>query len=221
MDYRAVIQQSLDYIEDNLRADITAEELAGQAGFSLYHYYRLFQAATGLPVMQYILRRRLLHGIYAIRQGSGKTDAALDYGFDTYAGFYRAFRREFGCPPSAFLKSCRAHRPYRINLMQEEHIMITQKKAAQILGRWGMEDQPIRSIYYESTGRRNENVYDVGGQYVLKFTAHPEGMKNHIRVSKAIGQAGLLAAVPLPALDGAEIVREGEVYFCLYRRLEG
>ena len=62
MDIRATIQKSLDYIEENLQAEITAAELADMAGFSLFHYYRLFQQATGLPVMQYILRRRLLRG---------------------------------------------------------------------------------------------------------------------------------------------------------------
>ena len=82
-------------------------ELADQAGFSLFHYYRLFQQSTGLPVMQYILRRRLLHGIYAIKQGSSMIDASLRYGFDTYAGFYKAFCREFGATPSAFLESGR------------------------------------------------------------------------------------------------------------------
>ena len=77
MDNRKIIQESLDYIEDNLQTEITAAELAGMAGFSLFHYYRLFQQATGLPVMQYILRRRLLHGVYAISKGSTKIDAAL------------------------------------------------------------------------------------------------------------------------------------------------
>ena len=68
MDDRTIIQRSLDYIEDDLQAEITAAELADMAGFSLFHYYRLFQRATGLPVMQYILRRRLLHGVYAMKQ---------------------------------------------------------------------------------------------------------------------------------------------------------
>ena len=75
MDNRTIIQKSLDYIEENLQTEITAAELAAQAGFSLFHYYRLFQQATGLPVMQYILRRRLLHGVYAISKGSTKIDA--------------------------------------------------------------------------------------------------------------------------------------------------
>lgn len=101
MDTRQIIQKSLDYIEDNLQTDITAEELAEEAGFSLFHYYRLFQQATGLPVMQYILRRRLLHGVYAMKRGMSRIDGALRYGFDTYAGFYRAFCREFGTTPTS------------------------------------------------------------------------------------------------------------------------
>lgn len=122
MDTRVIIQQGLDYIEDNLQAEITAAELADLAGFSLFHYYRLFQQATGLPVMQYILRRRLLHGAYAMHRGATKLDAALAYGFDTYAGFYRAFCREFGSTPSEFLRFCRAKRPYRIDITKEEHM---------------------------------------------------------------------------------------------------
>ena len=128
MDTRTTIQQSLDYIEENLKTEITAGELADMAGFSLFHYYRLFQQATGLPVMQYILRRRLLHGVYAMKLGLSKTDAALLYGFDTYPGFYKAFCREFGATPSAFLKSCRAKRPYRIDITKEEHMTVTHKK---------------------------------------------------------------------------------------------
>ena len=42
MDNRTIIQKSLDYIEDNLQTEITAAELAEMAGFSLFHYYRLF-----------------------------------------------------------------------------------------------------------------------------------------------------------------------------------
>ena len=94
MDNRSVIQQSLDYIEDNLKAEITAAELAEMAHLSLFYYYRVFQQVTGLPVMQYIQRRRLLHGVCAMKQGSGKLDAALNHGFDTYAGFYKAFCRD-------------------------------------------------------------------------------------------------------------------------------
>ncbi len=221
MDNRATIQKSLDYIEDHLQTEITAGELAEMAHISLFHYYRLFQQATGFPVMQYILRRRLLHGVYAMKQGSTKIDAALRYGFDTYAGFYKAFCREFGCTPSEFLKSCRAKRPYRIDLMKEEHMTVTHKKIACVLKNWNLEQETISDIYYEGTGSKNENACYVGEEFVLKYTANPGKLKNHIEVSKAIAGVGLLAAVPVETVDGKEYVQDGELYFYLTKRLPG
>ena len=94
---REIIQKSLDYIEENLKCEITARELCERAGFSLFHYYRLFHTAVGMPVMQYILRRKLLNAIYEISRGEKMIDVALAYGFETHAGFYKAFVRELGC----------------------------------------------------------------------------------------------------------------------------
>ena len=221
MDHRDRLQKSLDYIEDNLQTEITAAELAEMAGFSLFHYYRLFQQATGLPVMQYIQRRRLLHGVYAMKQGSSKIDAALLYGFDTYAGFYKAFCREFGSTPSAFLKSCRAKRPYRIDLTKEEHMTVTHKKAAQILQNWNMGDATITDIYYEGTGNRNDSACYVGDKYVLKYTGNLGKLKNHIEVSKAIESVGLMSATPILTADGQQYIQDNELYFYLTRRLNG
>lgn len=221
MDNRRMIQSSLDYIEDNLRTQITAAELAAMAGFSLYHYYRLFQQAIGLPVMQYILRRRLLHGVYAMKQGSAKIDAALDFGFDTYAGFYKAFCREFGSTPSEFLASSRANRPYRIDITKEEHMTVTHKKAARILKNWNLDQETVTDIYYEGTGTKNDNACYVGEKYVLKYTPNLGKLRRHIQVSRAIEGVGLLAAVPLLTSDGRDYVQDGELYFYLTKRLPG
>lgn len=221
MDTKAIIQQSLDYIEENLKTVITAAELAEAAGFSLFHYYRIFQSATGLPVMQYILRRRLLHAIYAIHQGSTKINAALLYGFDTYAGFYRAFCREFGCAPAEFIKSCRAKRPYRINLSKEEHMIVTHKKASQILKNWGLESETISDIYYEGTGEKHDGAYYVGDNYVLKFTPNLGKLMNNIELSKVIKNVGLCVAVPMVTVDGHEYISDGELYYFVTRRIPG
>ena len=221
MDHRMRIQQSLDYIEKNLQTEITAAELAEMAHFSLYHYYRLFQQATGLPVMQYILRRRLLHGVYAMKKGSTKIDAALLYGFDTYAGFYKAFCREFSSTPSEFLRSSRAKRPYRIDLTKEEHMTVTHKKASRILKRWNLEGETVTDIYSDSTGTMNDSACYVGENFVLKYTANLGKLKNHIQVSKAIAGIGLLAATPVHTADGQEYIQDGELYFYLTKRLPG
>ncbi len=221
MDHQAILQQSLAYIEDNLQTEIAAAELAEQAGFSLFHYYRLFHQATGLPVMQYILRRRLLHGIYAISQGQSKTTVALRYGFDTYAGFYKAFCREFHDTPSAFLASGRAKRPYRIDITKEDHMTITHKRASHILQNWNVGNQSIADIYYEGTESKNDHAYAVGEQYILKYTANQGKLKKHIEVSKALQSIGLLSALPVPTVNGEEYISDGDVYFYLTRRIPG
>ena len=143
------------------------------------------------------------------------------YGFDTYAGFYKAFCREFGSTPSAFLKSCRAKRPYRIDLTKEEHMTITHKKAAQILQAWNLEGETIADIYDDGTGNKNDSACYVGEEFVLKYTANLSKLKNHIEVSKAIESIGLLSASPVATTDGREYIQDGELYFYVTQRMKG
>ena len=220
MDSRSVIQESIDYMEENLKAEIRAEELAERAGFSVYHFYRLFHSTVGMPVMQYLTRRRLLHAAYAISRGSTGVDAALCYGFDTYAGFYRAFRREYGCTIAEFLESGRGKIPRRVNLMQEAHRMVSKKEAASVLRSWGLEQAEIQDIYYEN-GTRNENAYYVGDTCVLKFTNDPDKVSSHCTLTGAAQRLGLLAAVPVPTRNGQNWVCNEGLYFYLTQRLPG
>ena len=219
--YRQIIQDSIDYIEDNLKTELTAQEVSDRAGFSMFHFYRIFQTAVGLPVMQYVLRRRLLHAIYEISQGGTMIDVALTYGFETYGGFYKAFVREFGCTPTRYLTKYKAKKPYRINIFKEEHVMVSHKKATEILKKWGMEQESVSDIYYEGTGNRSESAYYVGSEYVLKFSANLGKLKSHIMISKALENVGLYAATPVVTASGEEYVADGELYFCLTKRLVG
>mgnify|MGYP003288601107 FL=1 len=219
--YKELIQESLDYIEDNLTCEIFAQELSERAGFSLFHYYRLFQTAVGLPVMQYILRRRLLNAIYEISCGSKMIDVELRYGFETHAGFYKAFVREIGCTPAQYLKRYKVKKPYWINIFKEEHVMVSHRKVTAILKAWGLEKETVSDIYYEGTGNKNESAVYVGEDYVLKFAANLGKLKSHIAISKALETVGLYAATPVETLSGEEYIADGELYFCLTKRLEG
>nr|MBP3598540.1 helix-turn-helix domain-containing protein [Eubacterium sp.] len=221
MNNREIIQESIDYIESNLKTEIAAQELSDMAGFSLFHYYRLFQSATGMPVFQYITHRKLIHAIYEIRCGRKMVDVALEYGFDTYAGFYRAFKREFGCTPSAFLKHYNVKKPYQIHLLEEEHIMLSHKKIAEILKHWNLENESISDVYYKGSGNRNDNAYYVGDEFIIKFTANLGKLTNHIQLSKSLENVGLYAATPIKTTDNEDYIHDGELYFCLTNRLEG
>lgn len=221
MDNRRIIQESIDYIEDNLRTELTAQELADKAGFSLFHYYRLFQLATGMPLMQYIVRRKLLNAIYEISRGKKIIDAALEYGFDTHAGFYKAFKRELGCAPSVFMKRHKIRKPFKPNLFQKDMFMMTHKKISELLRFWNLENEPITDIYYENTGEQNHHAYYIGSSYVIKFTANLGELRKHISLSRALTDAGLTAAAPIDTVDGREYTEDNGIWCFVARRLSG
>ncbi len=100
MEHQRLVQQVLDYIDLHIREELGADSLASLAGFSPAHFSRLFSSHMGLPVGDYIRRRRLLFALHSLQQGRRVIDVAMEYGFDTHAGFTKAVRRAFGCPPS-------------------------------------------------------------------------------------------------------------------------
>lgn len=218
---RKAIQRILDYIEDNLKAEISVEELSDLAGFSLFHFYRLFQSAVGMPVMQYITRRRLLHGIHEISLGHKKIDVALSYGYETYAGFYKSFVREIGYTPKVYLKMYKAKKPYQINILQEEHIIMSQKKIRDILINWELENEKIADVVYGETGEISDSAKYVGEDYVIKFSANLGSIKKTIDISHALESIGLLAAQTIPTKDGKYYVEDAGLYYVLSKRIQG
>ena len=63
------IKSSLEYIEQNLKADIASEDLAEIANYSVGHFCRLFAQTMGSTVASYILKRRLDHALAEISSG--------------------------------------------------------------------------------------------------------------------------------------------------------
>jgi AraC family transcriptional regulator len=117
MDYRACIQKSIDYIEEHLQACITVDDLANIAGFSPYHYYRIFNIYVGIPVMEYIRRRRLAYAASALASDRRIIDIALDYGFETHNGFAKAFRKAYGCSPEQYRIHASGQIPPKVDLL--------------------------------------------------------------------------------------------------------
>lgn len=221
MDNRKTIQNILDYIENNLKAEININELCCMAGYSYVHFCRLFSHYVGLSPNEYITRRRLIHAVYDMSNGMTKVDIALSYGFETYAGFYKAFKREFNCSPSEFIKSYKGEKPYRINILQEEHIMISKNKIQKLLNHWNLQGESIANVYNKNTGRQSENAYYVGDDYVIKFSANYGSIKNNICITNSLAESGLPVAEIIKTVDGSDYLQDGELYFLVTKRIKG
>lgn len=113
MDYEAVVQSALDMIDRRITENIRTDELARMANYSVSHFCRIFMALTGVSVTSYVTRRKLEYALNDLSQGRRIIDVALDYGFETHAGFTRAFKKCFGCPPSLYRMHIAAGPPAR------------------------------------------------------------------------------------------------------------
>ena len=216
-----IIQESIDYIEQNLKEELNAEVLAKRAGFSVFYYYRIFQSLVGVPVMQYIQKRKLLNAIYEIGIGRPMLMVEAEYGFETHAGFYKAFKKEFGCSKTAYLKIHKPKKPYRVNLKQEEHIMITHKKLKSILVNWDIDSPAkIEDIYY-SNEERARNCWKINSRFIIKVGTNIEGLRQHINISRLLVEAGLLASLPIRTKCDSDYYIEGQLYFCLMKPVAG
>jgi len=100
MNYKQTLQAVLDYIDDNIKNEITAEMIAEKAGYSAYHFSRVFTETIGISVMNYVTWRRLQYALYNLSCGKKIIDVAMEYSFETHGGFTKAFVRWFGFPPS-------------------------------------------------------------------------------------------------------------------------
>lgn len=100
--------EALDYLESRLGRRASLDEAARRAGFSRWHFMRLFQAVIGLPVAEYVRRRRLSRAAEALAEGRPVLEAAMDWGYESQAAFTRAFSRAFGVTPGAYARRARA-----------------------------------------------------------------------------------------------------------------
>jgi len=96
----------MEYMRENISNEIFIEDLASQAGVSLFHFARLFKSTTGQTPHQTLLSRRVEHSKRLIRN-SNRTlvEIALSCGFADQAHFSRTFKQSTGVSPSVFRKS--------------------------------------------------------------------------------------------------------------------
>jgi AraC-like DNA-binding protein len=94
--------QIIQYIEANLKNEINIADIAHLTGYSPNHIYKLFKTYSPYPIMDCIRRKRLIAATADMYTGRTLYDIALDYGYGTPAGFYKAFKSIFGLPPSKY-----------------------------------------------------------------------------------------------------------------------
>ena len=100
------LNSAIEYIEENLCAEISLDAAAAIACVTADSFMRFFSYMTGMTLTEYIRRRRLTLAAQDLQHNEVKIiDIALKYGYDSAAAFARAFAKQHGITPSVYRKS--------------------------------------------------------------------------------------------------------------------
>lgn len=92
--------RAIELIEADLTATVDITALARTAMTSDYHFRRMFSSLSGIPVSEYIRRRRLTVATAEIVAGHPVLEVAFKYGYGSAEAFTRAFKAMHGLTPS-------------------------------------------------------------------------------------------------------------------------
>lgn len=96
----AQMNEAMDYLESHLTEEIDFEQMSRIAGCSEYHFRRMFSYLAGIPLGEYIRRRRLTIAGELLREGAKVIDCSLLCGYDSPDAFRKAFFGMHGLTPS-------------------------------------------------------------------------------------------------------------------------
>ncbi|MGM0866439.1 MAG: AraC family transcriptional regulator [Bacillota bacterium] len=140
MDSLKNMNDALRYIEENLTEEINFANVAQIAFCSEYHFKRMFSFLAGIPLSEYIRRRRLTLAALELQNSDVKViDIAMKYGYSSPDSFTRVFQKMHGITPSqARGHSLKAFPPLAFQLSikggNEMNYRIVEKEPFSIVG---------------------------------------------------------------------------------------
>lgn len=103
MDYSIVILSVCSFVESHVKLKISHAAMAQAIGYSYPQIRKVFRECMQIPLSKYIRLRRIHHAAFdIIHTDKSLLSIALEYGFNQYDTFTRAFKRETGLLPTEF-----------------------------------------------------------------------------------------------------------------------
>ena len=101
MEWLSSIRTAINYMEEHLTDDISAQDVAARVHLSPFFLQRGFSLMTGYGIGEYIRNRRLYQAAVDLKETDDKViDIAFRYGYETPESFTKAFSRFHGATPS-------------------------------------------------------------------------------------------------------------------------
>jgi AraC family transcriptional regulator len=155
-DYVERVNRAIDHVVSNLAHSLTLEEVSKAAGFSPFHFHRVFKAFLGETLSQFVKRQRLERALFLMSHAPRQslTDVAMECGFSSSSDFSRSFKQHYGLPPSTFdieaFRSSRREEMERVLASQIGSNHVTTLPAGQNPDGFEakLRDLPARTVAY-------------------------------------------------------------------------
>jgi AraC-like DNA-binding protein len=103
MEYIKLFAKVCNYINRHCTENIKVEDIANIAGFSKYHFARLFKQVMNITWYEYLISRRIMQAEKLLTdQDLSIMQVAMKSGFSSLATFNRVFRDKKHCTPSQY-----------------------------------------------------------------------------------------------------------------------
>jgi len=223
MNWIQSLTKAIQYIENNLTAEITANDIANHLYSSNAHFQRVFSLATGITIGDYIRNRRLsLAGQDLIHPKNRIIDIAMKYQYDSQESFTKAFARFHGITPYSARKHShrlKYFRPLTINItikggfdtMSEKFESMEKLCETLALGKLNSEPAHI----YWGYSHKVYAVTTTRGKYAVKaLNPQRQTQESAIFTEKIVGIAAKrVNAVPAKTFDGKTVWEvDGQLY---------
>ncbi|MFD4674633.1 GyrI-like domain-containing protein [Lentzea sp. NPDC058450] len=137
------LNEAMARIEDDLEGEVDVRVLARIAGTGEYHFRRMFSALAGIPISEYVRRRKLTKAANDVLSGQmSLLDVAVRWGYGSNEAFARAFKAMHGVGPQEARQAKKALRSQQIltfRLVVEGsssmEYRVVEKDAFQVVGR--------------------------------------------------------------------------------------
>ena len=98
----ASLRRTLDFIEANLHDTLHIDQIAAQAGLSMFHFARAFSSTLRVTPHQYVQARRTVRAKSMLLQRAPPSDAAAAVGLTDQSHLNRWFKRAYGVTPAEY-----------------------------------------------------------------------------------------------------------------------
>ncbi len=142
MEWIEHMNKAINYIEEHLTTELDYQKLGKVACCSSYHFQRMFTYMAGIPLSEYIRRRKMSLAAVDLQRGDAKViDVAIKYGYSSPTAFNRAFQTVHGIAPSSVKSEgvlVKSYPPLTFKItvkgVEEMNYRIESKEAFRIIG---------------------------------------------------------------------------------------